>query len=329
MSNYSFSNTSALNNSTLYNVSSVERSSLRVWFATFLAFSIVGIFTNGLLFLVIIRSQTLGSGAGVLILHVITNCFITCAVHNPIHCILIYGDHVWFARPRDICKYVHFLLGLTQFANNWAEASLAVNRLVAMIFPFAYKTWSTRKVGGKFYATEKGQCTIQIFGKLGGILTVVAIYVAYGIVGVIAVVVFLVMYVRSFRGHHGDSVQRPGPRQVIVHQRRRIVTKMLLISFLFDVMCMYVMCTIPQPMILASLPAIYADNPLLRLWLRSCLVLQFPTTPVILFACNDDYRSHLWRWMRSMKTCFRLKGSNQRVTPKDPTLSGINDGTGY
>ncbi|OWA52606.1 hypothetical protein BV898_17054 [Hypsibius exemplaris] len=132
----------------------VHRSALTVWFATFLAFSLLGILTNDVQFIVIIRSQTLRSGAGALILHVIANCFITSAIHNPVYGILIYGDNFWFARPRDICRYVYFLMSMTQFATNWAEASLAVNRLIAVGFPFAYKAWSTRKVTGMMIAAS-------------------------------------------------------------------------------------------------------------------------------------------------------------------------------
>ncbi|OWA52605.1 hypothetical protein BV898_17053 [Hypsibius exemplaris] len=285
----------------------LKRSALTAWFAPFFAFSLLGILTNGILFTVIIRSRTLRSGAGVLILHVIANCFITSAIHNPIHGILVYGDNFWFARPRDICKYVHFLMGFTQFANNWAEASLAVNRLVAVVFPFAYKAWSTRKVtgimiiicwfistaclipylfevGGKFYSTAQGQCTIEISDKLGGILTIIAVYLPYGIVGLISVLVVSVMYVRALRGRSQDRTPLPGTRQAVIYRKRLIVTKMLLVSFLFDVMC-----TVPNPIILASFPTLYASSPLLRLWLRSCLALQFPVTPVrAITICVDN-----------------------------------------
>ncbi|OWA52612.1 hypothetical protein BV898_17060 [Hypsibius exemplaris] len=343
--NVSSFNTSMFHNYTQNPVdSSIERSSLRVWFAIFLALSLIGILTNGLLFLVIIRSRTLRSGAGVLILHVITNCFITCAIHNPIHGILIYGDNVWFARPRNICKYVHFLLGLTQFANNWAEASLAVNRLVAIVFPFAYKAWSTRKVtlgmivmcwliaiacympyvlevSGKFIVTKEGQCTVQVVGSVGVFLTFLAVYGPYGLVGLIIAVVFLFMYLRvcCLSQRPSGIVNPQQARQDVIYRRRLSVTKMLFISFLFDVMCM-----MPQAIFLTSFPRIYMEGPLLRLWLRTCLALQYPVTPVILFVCNDDYQSHLWRWQSSLRRHLWPDRSSNRVTPKNPTHSVVS-----
>ncbi|OWA52607.1 hypothetical protein BV898_17055 [Hypsibius exemplaris] len=333
-------NTSASSIYTQYlNVPSIQRSSLRLWFAIFLALSLVGIINNGVLFLVIIRSRTLRSGAGVLILHGIVNCFITCAVHNPIVGVLIYGDNFWFARPRDICKYVHFLLGLTQFANNWAEASLAVNRLIAVIFPFAYKTWSTRKVtgmmiiicwaisaaclipylfeaGGKFGPTDQGQCVVQMLSKLGSIPTVIAIYLPYGIVGLIAVAVFAFLTVRTVRGGRVDGPLRPGSPQSVSYRRRLAVTKMLLISFLFDMTC-----SVTQPMVQAAFPAFYAASPLLRLWLRLWLAVQFPATPVILLAYSKEYRSHFWKWLQSLKAHFGVK---HRVAPQNPSKTGVS-----
>ncbi|OWA52611.1 hypothetical protein BV898_17059 [Hypsibius exemplaris] len=311
------------NNQTAWRFHS-ERSSLTVWFATFVAFSLFGILTNGILFSVIIRSRALRSGAGLLILHVLANGFVENAVHNPIHGILIYGDNVWFVRPHGICTYVHVLMGFTQFANNWAEASLAVNRLVAVIFPFAYKVWSTRKVtgmmivlswlisvasylpncfgvGGQFYATEQGQCTVQIFNKFGSFLVAVAVYVPYGIVGIITVFLFLFMYVRGFGGYRGRGAPwRPGSQQDVLYRRRLTVTNMLLMSFLFDVMC-----AVPLPIFLASFPSVYAGNPLLRLWLRSCLALQYPITPVM--------TSHILKTVSYLLHMSALSGDSVRV----------------
>ncbi|OWA52597.1 hypothetical protein BV898_17046 [Hypsibius exemplaris] len=339
MNNFSLVNTSALKNFTNQhlNGNAIERSSMRLWFAAFIAISLIGILTNGVLFCVITRSRTLRSGAGILIIHVIINCLGMSVVHSPITAVLIYGDNFWFAHPRDVCKYVHFLQSIQQYANNWAEVSLAVNRLVAMIFPFAYKAWSTRKVtgmmiavcwsisgvcsipflfevGGKFGSTEQGQCiVIQTKGILKSFLTPIAIYVPYGVVGGIAVLVFLVLYVRGFRSHRsGDGAPGDSTRKAVTFRRRLNVTKMLLISVVFDVLC-----TVTQPMVQAAFPVLYGNSPLLRLWLRWCLALQFPVTPVILFAFSNEYRSHFWKWLRSLNVhvCPR-----NQVTPTNPSF---------
>ncbi|OQV25472.1 hypothetical protein BV898_00413 [Hypsibius exemplaris] len=327
-------------NGTNWSYSSFYGHSLTTWFALMLTLCLSGVITNVLLIIIIALSRKLRSGTGLLILHLLCTDTLLCCLLYPIHVILVYGSNFWFTLPKDICVYTYYPLIVIKFVNNWAEASLGFNRIVAAFLPRFFRTVSTSrsslfavllcwmivavplfpfcfKIMGYFPVSPVGQCMIIPSSLAGYSIMTVNAYAPYGIVCCAAVCVsakFLTkkLSLERTRVTVRDLLAPSQTAQQSLKLRRQItIARMLLISFLFCLLCNTPLSILTGVTFTQSAQPWF---PVLRLWFHLCSVCQYTFTPIILFACNRDYQNGL----------LKLFGRG-RVAPA--TTSGADGGT--
>ncbi|OQV22756.1 hypothetical protein BV898_03193 [Hypsibius exemplaris] len=297
-----------------------ERDGLTLWFAVMLSISSIGILCNALLITVIARSQKLRSGTGFLILNLSFTCIAMCTLNYPVHVILVYGHHFWFTPHPNACTLAHYFTVMTTYANNWSEACLGVNRFVATILPHQYRTFTmwqaclsmgiftwligalslipfcTREVG-YFTTSSQGQCGLLATTKLGTWLVSFNSYAPYVVVGTAVLSILSKMARRKVRSVGVEPVVTCEKRsrttdnarqQKLMYRRQINIAGMLLLCFIFNIAT-----TLPMSLLNTFYYELYNRIPLLRLWMRIFVLIQYSFTPMIFFGCNKDYRQGL------------------------------------
>jgi hypothetical protein len=281
-------------------------SSLSIWFSVLLIICIFGSVSNFILLFVIVSHKRLRSGCGILIGHLIATYLLMCSIHFPIYGFMLYGRNFWFTLPNNICKYVHYLQVISLYASNWTEACLAINRWIAIVFPHHYPAWTTLKVCltmvtfcwvfsivtilpfcfdmvGLLTASAKiGQCVLLARGYLGNLILMFNSYMPYAVVGVASLTIFakilrsriLSQSRRAAVCHLNNARLARLPEQQLLAKRLN-VARVLLISFLFCVLC-----NLPIPITASFFGAVFNRSPLLNIWLRICLLSQYAFNPV-------------------------------------------------
>ncbi|OQV25473.1 hypothetical protein BV898_00414 [Hypsibius exemplaris] len=311
----------------------IEDRILALWFAVMIVLCVLAATFNVILLVILCRVKKHRSGTGLLIAHLLVTGILMSA-HYLVHALLVYANDAWhITRHVHTCTVVHYLLTGTMYANSWTEAALGVNRFIATTCPHRYKSWTGRNITlamiglcwaiafgtvlpmcfgrlGRFYASPWGQCTLQTTSTAGTWIMSVNTYVPYVSVSIAVTAVVGQILVRRFTQRYHTAVDpMPAPRilrqkhQQRVHNKRQLrVAGMLLLSFLFTVLC-----NLPLPVMVGQYYKVYMGNPLFRLWLRVGFLLQYLGTPLIFLVCNRDYR-------RSF-TQIRKR----RITPNDPS----------
>ncbi|OWA49924.1 hypothetical protein BV898_14458 [Hypsibius exemplaris] len=271
----------------------VPKETLIAWAAVMLILCLFGVIFNAILIGVIAASRRLRQGTGVLILNLIITCFLMCGIHYPLHTLLVMGRNFWAFSPEQSCIAAHYLLNVTNFTYNWADASLGINRVIATIFPGYYHAWTSRRVGwitivlcwgisagtnlpfcfgrwnGWYSVSNLGQCGMTIRGSSAVWVMSANTYVPYGIVTFATVVVVGKLLLRWLGQTVGQAAQ-----QALLFRRRLNLAKTLLLSFLFSLLC-----SIPLPIVSGFYPWAYGMVPSLSLWFRVLMVSQSVFSP--------------------------------------------------
>ncbi|XP_055344033.1 orexin receptor type 2-like [Paramacrobiotus metropolitanus] len=102
----------------------------------------IGLILNILLVSAIIVSPALRHGSGVLIAHSILLEVFLCAIAFPLVTASTYTPqfYVW---SKPFCQYTMLLFYGVLWAENWADATIAINRFIAIFFPHGYKKTRT------------------------------------------------------------------------------------------------------------------------------------------------------------------------------------------
>ncbi|OQV11476.1 hypothetical protein BV898_14205 [Hypsibius exemplaris] len=307
--------------------SELSRLAVQIWASVILLISFAGIICNAFLFLVIARSKRLRAGTGFLILNLVFACLLASTVNYPLHALMVVGKTFWFPLPGSVCNYTHYIMSITAYANNWFEAFLGINRFVATVCPHGFRSWTSARVclvisifcwtfgavttlpfcfgmGAQFLVSDFGQCRGLVTSSLGVALLSLNTYLPYGIVAIAIVPVLSKLFALQLAKWRSRMIARPEAifgetsQQRALLRRRLTVARMLLLSFLF---CLA--CNLPLSIASSFFTEAYGRIPLLSLWLRVFLVFQYAATPVIFFACNDDYRHNLRRLISNPQAC--------------------------
>ncbi|OWA54326.1 hypothetical protein BV898_18734 [Hypsibius exemplaris] len=292
---------------------------LTAWFVLLITFSLFGIISNALLLRIIANHKKLRNDCSRLIIHLLITSLIMCGIHFPINAVVIYGKAYWFvAVPSNICTYIYSIQVATANASNWTEAWLAINRLVAIIFPYHYPKWVAPwpframvafswgmgiatvlpialGFAGSFVMSGLGHCAMLPGARslVSIIFLGVSAYGPYIIVGVVLVVIL--GHSMTFRT---VKVTAPADKQEVaqsaptiqLRSRRFRVARMLLVSFVF---CL--VCNIPTYALLSLGARVLVRHPLIFVWMRLSLISQYAFSPIIFLCFNQDYRAELRR----------------------------------
>ena len=172
---------------------------------------------------------------------------------------------------------------------NWCDASLAVNRIIALYFPYHYKAWSSkwanlamitgfwiislsvslpfplRLDGAKMFLNPLGLCSVNLgHGNFAIASPAIVTFIPYAItlLGVLLILLKSFLLVRMRR--RAISGQPDDSRMVQAVQRRLNRAKMLLLTFLWAALC-----AAPTFTIVVNFPFLYATNPVSTMWTRN------------------------------------------------------------
>jgi hypothetical protein len=285
---------------------SISRSTLTIWFIVFFTVCAFGMVNNSILFVVIAGSRKLRAGSGLLILHLIATCFLMCGIHYPILAVFVYGQNFWFILPKNICNFIHFLLVTTTYAFFWTNCWLAVNRVIAILFPHKYVTWTTRKVsafmivsswvvgaagilpacfgiGGRLVLSTSGQCTYLPTSAVGNWLIGINAYTSYAVEGLACILILgkiclKRLAVRSARVENGlaqTPITKEAVKKRLAFRRQLNFAGTLMLSVLFCALC-----NLPRSVASTFFFQYSSLVPSLLLWLRILVACQFAFVPV-------------------------------------------------
>ncbi|OQV11453.1 hypothetical protein BV898_14249 [Hypsibius exemplaris] len=202
----------------------------------------IGSLVNILLLAILIVNKRLRGRSGIIILHAVVIYLTICLIYIPLQLAQVrsfYSPSPFFI-PN--CWSFHYVYTLTTFLAYWTDAALAVNRFIALCFPFAYPFWSTKKVivmtllfcwlvclgmtlpylfgyEGQFQQSLRtGLCIYRSYrvGPGTPVYTMwsVAVYVPNAITGVVTVVISVKLGI-AFRERRRNAVNVPLPRHQI------------------------------------------------------------------------------------------------------------------
>ncbi|XP_055341323.1 rhodopsin-like [Paramacrobiotus metropolitanus] len=290
------------------NVTSTTFPSMCVWFACVNLVSFVGTVSSVLLLYVILNNQSLRSGCGILIAHLLFQELITCSVHYMLFSLKVFLrrlDVLWL----DDCQISPVFFVIVIHAGNWSSCFLACNRLVATVFPSAYEACMTTKMtvtmivgswiigalcnipplfgyGLRFVASHLGTCEIIRFpGMVFSLIAAMGAYIPITLLGIMHITIYMRIRFRWLcdAGNHSAA----GCDSVVWKKRLRrriMIARMLFASFIW-----YCLCFLPVPVLLAVRPDMYFGNDLVLLWSRFLLLCGYAANPLIFIAMNSQY----------------------------------------
>lgn len=244
----------------------IDPSVVKLAFGVITGFAILGGMASLFLMGIIIQDRTLFTGGGFLIAHLQLVNAVVCLVHYPVSTIVLLGRHVlrWELSP-GICNYLEFPHLVPISAYTLADAFLAINRFVAILFPHKYRssvsgfvlggtviaTWMIAfaivipgvfKIGVHFTFVIDGTCDSQIRSPLGFILISIGTWIPQ-IVAFLGYFALWVSIGKAWRNNRARQAANDGPQAIRSHQpstRRVRITKTLTAIFLLNFVCFYI-----------------------------------------------------------------------------------------
>ncbi|OQV12182.1 hypothetical protein BV898_13524 [Hypsibius exemplaris] len=173
----------------LQQLSEARAVELHAWIIVAFSICFIGLFNNVLVLLVTWPrpGRRKPVGLHMVIFHFIAINLFMCLVNHHVRSGFVaaktYG-HILI--PDSVCRYVHVFYNVGWIALSWAEAALAVNRIIAIFFPHQYREWTSKSVNLVMVALPwligfalvlpvsfglVGGMTIQRLGQCGQIVT--------------------------------------------------------------------------------------------------------------------------------------------------------------
>ncbi|OQV11452.1 hypothetical protein BV898_14248 [Hypsibius exemplaris] len=291
-------------------LSPTAKQEVTAWIATTLTICVVGVLNNFLLIRVIWTAKLQRSGVSFLLFHFVVVNLLMCLVTVPAAIFLVIFKRDGWSIPCNVCHYITTLNVINMTVVNWADVGLALNRFVALYFPFRYKAWATPRVnfaiiacswvistaiampfgvaaGGQGVTQSAiGLCSLDPRGYLGSFLVVSSSYVPYCISGAGAVLISWTC-LSFLRLHVAVGLQNTagGSRRRMV-QRRLNMAKMLLFTFLWTGFCVIPAYVVNR----GRFPQFFGPAAISVFWIRTSTACQFAFTPCILLLSNPDYQ---------------------------------------
>ena len=289
-------------------LSNGQRSQLLAWTAVTVTISSFGVFTNILVLLITWPKATRTSRLNLLIFHYIAVNFIMCLLGMPTLAFELLAILHGHAIPSTLCRFTMAIYTVLSQVINWCDATLAINRCIAMFLPHNYQRLTSRPIlgvmmaltwvasacpvvsmevgiGGVDSVLPIGRCVyIPSRDALGHIYTVL-IAAPYGLAGVGA----LLLLWKSIRFSVGADNATTGPlpiadvartnlagqRKRLREMKRRQMARALLGMFLWSGLCV-----VPWGVITVNFPYLYAREPVSLFWLRTSFACQYAVSPV-------------------------------------------------
>lgn len=269
---------------------------LWVWAAVSLTIVSLGAFNNGLVILAIWKFVELRNATKILLLNLAVGSLLFDLITGPLIVFNVMA-RLYMPLPENWCRYFTYFQHCTSINATLSVCAIAVNRSVAVVFPYCYRRISSKRalfifalpcwiipaVVGLFGVTEYagqfralpnfGYCVagtpamtllIQICYLYAPTVVLVACYSA--------IVVKLLCLRRKTipRAGHGVS----GPMKLLIRRRARTSGTVFLCVVAF-------VCTnYPAILVFAVSPEEAARHPLLFLWLRSLFFMATLLNPV-------------------------------------------------
>ncbi|OQV12401.1 hypothetical protein BV898_13353 [Hypsibius exemplaris] len=289
------------------NLTLAKERELAGWTAFSLIVSYLASFIDALLIVVTWpRRGSSPSSINFLIFHYVAVSFIINFAGMPTLIYMIQATENGLTLPATICDYTHSSLNVFGGVVNWCDAGMAVNRCIALLFPFHYKGKVTKIINytmmifpwflclglnllislravGSFLLTELGFCYTQSAG-IAKYFNVFMSYIPFGIVGVSAVLILVKNYrMRRIR----VTAQQDGGAFARLYLRRLRMAKILLFAIFLSVFCSV------SGWASIYFTTLFRDDKVTYLWLRTLWATQFSIPPVFLFVLNSEYRAKL------------------------------------
>jgi hypothetical protein len=278
------------------------RNSLYIWFVVNLSTCIIGGLFNLLLIVVIFVEKLHKRGSGCLIVHLVLIEMLVCFVHLPLNTLMTFKAQ-FHTFPNSVCPYVHLTFLWTQHAGHWSAFFLAVNRLVASIFPHKYANnpriikifsilmmiaaWVIGFVNnflpyigiGGWYELRPPwySCGLRSDGSpFCAIVQALGVYVPeVGLLGLYFTILLKFNLLGFASNQVGTEVQHATTERI---RRRYLLAKLMLVSSLW-----YCICYFPNTVIAStSLVRFFIQNPVMQLWMRTVFLLGYAVNPVSL-----------------------------------------------
>ncbi|XP_055340588.1 probable G-protein coupled receptor tkr-1 [Paramacrobiotus metropolitanus] len=261
-----------------------------------------------------------------------------------------------YPEPTEMfCTITMFFCLSVIYTVNWISLMIAINRVVAILFPYSYRYWARKRtiitmiliswmipavcnvlvsfrIGATFQLTEPwGACGVKVNNRIiFPLMTVICVAFPVGLEGVIYLCIFAILTWRKVRKVRrisvvaSDSEMSAFRREVFV--RRVKVTRMLFLSNVW-----YMVCFLPAPISSSLYPKQYISQPLLQLYFRSLLAMGYATIPLIYVAFNNDYRNGIrefWRKARrNLGSLMGLESERLRKTSESTKDDGRGSST--
>ncbi|XP_055335741.1 neuromedin-U receptor 2-like [Paramacrobiotus metropolitanus] len=263
-----------------------------------------------LLLMVMSRLHKLKTGSGLLVTHALLTDLSFCLVLNPVINIPIYLTQMRIPMTYH-CILPDFLLPFHIYLGNWTAVALAVNRVIAIVFPHLYPHVSSQRfsVGVLLVVWSIAMsCTVPIFavpGMLHGqlpsgacgllrlqgvtftVVGAIGSYLPIILLGIIYIGLFI--YARVTKTHYRRN---SADRQRTIWQKRLAIAKALFLCFAW-----YTVCTLP-PSVLAIFYGFWWNKEVrLLLFTRGAQIIGYSASPVFFFAMNADYRAALKNYL--------------------------------
>lgn len=280
---------------------------LRVWFTTMIFLSVFGTLFNLLLVVVVLSSRKLRTGSGVLIAYVHIVLTLQCSVNMPLLFAPVYQALLTNRTATDAyCRDTFpFQWAMSQVVS-WSDMMIAINRMVAICFPYSYPKWTEKKaliimmiipwcsgvttigclrlgIGGVFRSVPPwGACGAIMYPVMAQLNAIFSTAIPVGGSGVIYIVIFVVMAGR-WLSLSRKSGNRLAPLQVSPaarQERKTVARRNKSAKILFVVYIWYGTCLSPTPIAASLYPVVYNSLPILQLLFRALLLLGYATMPV-------------------------------------------------
>ena len=282
-----------------------------------------------LLAVVILSEKSLRKGSGTLVINVLSLFFISSFLQS-LFTVSVYRVHI--ARtplPSWYCTGFGFFTMLLNSATNWADATVALNRLIAIYFPFFYTTWISNVslfcniaftlvislaftvlpvfgILGNYPLQASGACGFFPNGNWGVVFFTLTMYLPIVFQGVSYIILFSKTSYITFRRHGrvqafgGTSARKVNAEKII--RQRTVLAKSFFAAYVW-----YCVLYLFAPVFGAVYPKLYYQTSVF-LWLRTVTACGSAFTPV-----SNIHRSRTAFYSSNVFMCTHILENQTRL----------------
>ncbi|GAU96996.1 hypothetical protein RvY_08359 [Ramazzottius varieornatus] len=310
-------------NHTFQNVTPVlsfdDPASVIWWFVACFFLHVIGVVANVALMVAVWNDRTSHKGSRFLVSSMAFANLLMASFFMPSANIEVLVRHLRQSASTNHAKFCTFFYAgyyTTQTSAAWIEVALAVNRLIAIVFPRHYDRFRSLKVSiemvlaavligvsvsfltaggiGASYSTQpNGYCMFQNYNNLGAFLGMMVSFIPYGLAMLVALAIFVSTCLRP----------RVSPLPLKVRHHRIMSRRMVVAQAMFASSVWCLLCTLPVFVVGALMPELTTRETSLIRWLKVSYTAEFAIDPLVFFAISSTYRQALMttirRWIRN------------------------------